>query len=300
VALAAATAWVCARQGREAAAVVVDHDLVDGSTVVAAKAAHLCTSLGLDPVLVRRVDARAQPGGPGPEAAARDARYAALADVAAELGAGAILLGHTLDDQAETVLLGLARGSGGRSLAGMRPISGLVRRPFLALTRETVRGAARDAGLATVDDPHNSDPRFARVRVRDVVLPALERELGPRVAEALARTADLLRDDADLLDSLAQDALSRLGESPLVAELVDLAPALRTRVIRRLIVEAGCRAGDLMRGHVLAVDHLLTEPRTSGPVYLPDGYVAHRDMRAGGRLSIERVPLPRDSATKEP
>ena len=300
VALAVATAWVCARQGRQAAAVVVDHDLVEGSEVVAASAAELCASLGLDPVLVRRVDARAHPGGPGPEAAAREVRYAALTSVAAELGAGAILLGHTLDDQAETVLLGLARGSGARSLAGMRPSSGLLRRPFLAIGRETVRRAARDAGLVSVVDPQNSDPRFARVRAREVVLPMLERELGPGIAEALARTAELLRDDADLLDSLAADARSRLGESPLVADLGALAPALRTRVIRLLIVEAGCPAGGLTRGHVLAVDHLLCEPRARGPVHLPDGYVARRTPRAGGRLSIERDPLPRERATKEP
>ena len=247
VALAAATAWVCVRQGRQAAAVVVDHNLVVGSAQVAATAAELCSSLGLEPALVRRVDARARPGGPGPEAAARDARYAALFAVAAELHAGAILLGHTLDDQAETVLLGLARGSGARSLAGMRPSNGLVRRPLLGIGRETVRRSAYDAGLVSVDDPQNSDPHFTRVRVRDVVLPTLERELGPGIAEALARTADLVRDDADLLDSLAGDELARLGETPLVGEMRALAPALRTRVIRSLIIEAGCPAGDLTR-----------------------------------------------------
>ena len=141
----------------------------------------------------------------GPEAAARTARYAALQSEAAGRQA-TIWLGHTLDDQAESVLLGLARGSGPRSLAGMAARTGRLVRPLLGLRRSVTEQACAELDLDPWRDPHNDDPRFARVRVRRTVLPTLEAELGPGVAEALARTAALVRDDADLLDGLAAEA----------------------------------------------------------------------------------------------
>ncbi|MDP9399194.1 MAG: tRNA lysidine(34) synthetase TilS, partial [Actinomycetota bacterium] len=175
LALAAATAFVAPRTGLVAGALVVDHGLQVGSDV---RAAALVTSLQAmlaGPVEVLAV-AVGQAG--GPEAAARSARYAALDEAAQRLGAAAVLLGHTRDDQAETVLLGLARGSGPRSLAGMRPVSGRYRRPLLALDRATVRAACTAHGLIPWDDPYNGDPRYARVRVRRAALPALEEALG--------------------------------------------------------------------------------------------------------------------------
>ncbi|WHP19113.1 tRNA lysidine(34) synthetase TilS [Cellulomonas sp. ES6] len=207
LALAAATAFVATAGGRgrlRAGAVVVDHGLQPGSADVASRAAAACRRLGLDPVEVVAVDVTG-PG--GPEAAARAARTGALESAAGRLGAAAVLLGHTRDDQAEGVLLGLARGSGARSLAGMAPVRGLLRRPLLAVTRAQTVAACAALGLDPWHDPTNAgaapgDPRRSRVRAH--VMPVLERELGPGVAAALARSAELLREDADALDALAR------------------------------------------------------------------------------------------------
>ena len=289
LALAAATAWVGERTSRPVAAVVVDHGLVEGSAQVARSTAAQCRQLGLSPVIVKSVSVVVSPGGAGPEAAARDARRAALTEVAVQMASSAVLLGHTRDDQAETVLLGLARGSGARSLAGMRPINGLFRRPMLGLSRATVRQSVVDLGLTAHDDPQNLDPAFARVRVRSTALPVLEEQLGPGIAAALARSADLLRDDADLLDLLALDALADLREDPSMARLAELPAALRSRVVRLLAAESGCPVGDLTRDHVRAIERMVMSPRVRGPVHLPAGYLARRDC---GRLIIDRSATP--------
>ena len=208
LALAACAAFAVPRTGRRAGAVVVDHGLVAGSAQVAAWAADRCRALGLDPVLVVRVDVDG-PG--GPEAAARAARYAALERAARETGAAAVLLGHTLDDQAETVLLGLARGSGARSLAGMPAVRGHLRRPLLDVRRADTLAVCAVLGLDPWHDPTNAggpdDP--VRSRVRAHVLPVLERELGPGVATALARTATQLREDAVALEAAADELVVR-------------------------------------------------------------------------------------------
>ncbi len=140
----------------------------------------------------------------GPEAAARAARYAVLE---AARGDAPVLLAHTLDDQAETVLLGLGRGSGARSIAGMRVGDPPWYRPLLAERRSLTHAACAELGLTPWDDPHNTDRRFTRVRLRTEVLPLLEDVLGGGVAEALARTAAALREDTDALDDLADRAL---------------------------------------------------------------------------------------------
>ena len=216
LALAAGVAFEAPRAGLRAGAVVVDHGLQPGSDEVAAAAAAACRTLGLDPVVVRTVLV-VGPG--GPEAAARDARYAALAAAAARLGAGAVLLGHTRDDQAESVLLGLARGSGARSLAGMAPSRGVFRRPLLGMPREVTLAACAAQGLEPWQDPTNAAGPGSplRSRVRGEVLPVLEEVLGPGVPAALARTADLLREQADALDELAADLLSRAAAPPSAA-----------------------------------------------------------------------------------
>ena len=184
-------------------AVVVDHQLQPGSADVAAATAVALRELGLSPVQIRTVDVAST--GMGPEAAARDARHAALEAAADDTGAGAILLGHTLDDQAEQVLLGLARGSGTRSLAGMRPARGRLLRPFLGLRRADTLAICEVEGLDPWHDPSNADPAFARSRTRVEVLPLLEEKLGPGVAESLARTAAILQLDADYLEDVAED-----------------------------------------------------------------------------------------------
>ncbi|BDZ55421.1 hypothetical protein GCM10025870_24940 [Agromyces marinus] len=241
LALAAATAFEAPRAGWRAGAVVVDHGLQAGSQAQADAAASVARDLGLDPVLVRRVDAAAEPGGAGPEGAARAARYAALDAAARATGAETVLLGHTLDDQAETVLLGLARGSGSASLGGMAARSGRYARPLLAIRRATTRQACLDAGLAPWDDPHNADPAYARVRVRERVLPVLEAELGPGIADALARTAEQLREDeqafADQIDEFIEEVCepAEAGIAISVAVLAANPAALRQRIIRHVV-----------------------------------------------------------------
>src|SRR5215471_7253235 len=186
LALAAALAHEAPRQRLRAGGVTVDHGLQPGSAERARRVAAALAGLGLDPVDNVPVIVDSGPGGSGPEAAARGARYRALDEVAGRNGARAILLGHSLDDQAETVLLGLARGSGSRSLAGMPERTGIYRRPFLAIGRDRTRAACAALGLEVWGDPHNADSSYARARVRHHVLPTLEATLGPGVAEALA------------------------------------------------------------------------------------------------------------------
>jgi tRNA(Ile)-lysidine synthase len=278
VALAAAVAFEAPRLGIAAGAVTVDHGLQPGSAQRAAQVAGLLRDLGLAPVLASTVDATG-PG--GPEAAARQARYAALSRAAAQIGAGWVLLGHTLDDQAETVLLGLGRGSGPRSIAGMRPADPPYLRPLLGVRRATTVAACAAEGRPVWDDPHNADPRFRRARLRHEVLPLLEDVLGGGVAEALARTATMLRTDLAALDAAAADLAARRlpagGAAVPVAALADLPDALRHRLLRAWL--AG--VPDLSSAHLAAVDDLITCWRGQGPVYLPGGL---RITRRGGAL----------------
>jgi tRNA(Ile)-lysidine synthase len=283
LALAAALAFEASRPGLRAGAVTVDHGLQPGSADRAAAVADLLRGLGLDPVEVATVEV-GRAG--GPEAAARAARYDALGAAADRLGAATVLLGHTRDDQAETVLLGLARGSGARSLSGMAARSGRYRRPLLDLDRGLVRAAA--AGLDTWDDPHNADPSFRRSRVRHSVLPALESALGPGVAAALARTAALLRADAEALDAWAEQAYDDAGAAADGLDVVALAAlpaAVRTRVLRRVALDAGSPAGDLSAGHVGEVDRLVTDWHGQGPLDLPGQVSAARRC---GRLRFTK------------
>src|SRR4051812_44817321 len=207
LALLAATVFESRPEALRVIGVTVDHGLQEGSADRASRVVAQMVQLGADETAT--ISVTVDPGGQGIEAAAREARYAALAQIAEHFGAHVVLLGHTLDDQAETVLLGLARGSGARSLSGMRrSIDNLFHRPLLDVTRAQTEAACAAEGIPFWTDPHNSDPRFTRARVRQDVLPLLERELGPGVAAALARTADQLRADADHLDDLAESALS--------------------------------------------------------------------------------------------
>lgn len=282
LALAAALAFVAPRAGLRAGGVTVDHGLQEGSAARAASVAAALAGLGLDPVRSVSVEVGAERAG-GPEAAARDARYAALSRVAAGDGAAAVLLGHTLDDQAETVLLGLARGSGARSLAGMPPRRGVFRRPLLGLRRPVTAEACAALGLDPWQDPHNADRRFARVRVRLDALPALEAALGPGVAEALARTAGQLRADAEVLERMSSERTD--GDSPLSASsLAELPGAVRTRVLRSAALAAGCPAGALTAGHVARLEELVTGWHGQRWIDLPGGV---RASRRAGQLCFE-------------
>jgi tRNA(Ile)-lysidine synthase len=281
VALAAALAFEARNAGVTVGGVTVDHGLQPGSAERATRTADLLRDLGLAPVLVQQVDVGADGG---PEAAARTARYAALA-AAAEAHGARVALGHTLDDQAETVLLGLGRGSGPRSVAGMveeRVQDGVPWwRPLLGIRRSTTRQACADQGLPVWDDPWNQDPAYTRVRLRTEVLPLLEDVLGGGVAPALARTAAQLREDLDALDALARAELLRLGGDGGLpaADVAALPTALRRRGLRGWL-----RAGavpDLQAVHLGAVDALLTAWRGQGRVDLPGGAGV---VRASGRL----------------
>jgi tRNA(Ile)-lysidine synthetase-like protein len=286
VALAAALAFEARDAGVRVGGVTVDHGLQPGSEERAERTAALLRDLRLDPVVVRRVSVGADGG---PEGAARAARYDALAGVAEEHGAR-IALGHTLDDQAETVLLGLGRGSGPRSVAGMVEDRPPYWRPLLGVRRETTRQACADQGLSVWDDPWNDDPAYTRVRLRAEVLPLLEEVLGGGVAPALARTAGMLREDLEALDELAATELAALAaaspDGSLSAEPLGTLPAaLRRRVLRSWLGAAG--VPDLQAVHLRAVEALVAGWRGQGAVDLPGGAGV---VRASGRLLLLSPP----------
>jgi tRNA(Ile)-lysidine synthase len=282
LALAAVASFVLRQQSCALTAVVVDHGLQAGSDEVAATAVRQLGSLGV-PAHVRRVDVP-RGGAGGPESAARTARLAALADAARDVGAEAVLLAHTLDDQAETVLLGLGRGSGPRSIAGMAPRDGLWRRPRRGLRRADTERICRASGLAWWDDPHNVDPAYRRSRVRAEVMPVLEDVLGRGVAEALARTADQVRADGTLLDALAADVV-RPHDVTVLAALPD---ALRSRVLRRLALDAGATPSELSSAHLAALDRLVTDWHGQQRIELPGGVCL---ARTGASLVAGTTPV---------
>ncbi|WP_417564201.1 tRNA lysidine(34) synthetase TilS [Microbacterium sp.] len=286
LALAAATAFEAPKRGCTLISVTVDHGLQPGSAEVAETAARQAEDLGFD----ARVERVAVDGGGGPEAAARDARHEALQRVARDADAAAILVGHTLDDQAETVLLGLARGSGAASLQGMAAVSHLggipLLRPLLGVARATTRAACTAEGLQPWDDPQNADPAFARVRVRETVLPVLEAELGPGIAEALARTADQLREDAEafaeMIDETIEDIVehAEAGISVSIAALAANPAALRHRIIRHVVASEFGQS--LTRTQTLEVARLVTDWSGQGPIDLP----GCRARRTSGRIEF--------------
>ncbi len=283
LALAAGVAAVTARTGRRSGrwigAAVVDHGLQPGSAEQAAAAAELLDKIGLPAtVLTVQVD-----GGGGLEAAARRARYAALSAARPSPDA-LVLLGHTRDDQAETVLLGLGRGSGPRSIAGMRRLDPPWLRPLLDLPRATTRAACAAQGLPAWEDPHNSDPRFVRVRLRREALPLLEDVLAGGVAAALARTAEQLREDGDALDALAATMLTTATTADGALEVAALAQApaaLRRRALRAWLTQHG--VSGLTDARLRSADDLVGRWRGQGALALPGGLEL---LRNRGRLML--------------
>jgi tRNA(Ile)-lysidine synthase len=260
--------------------VVVDHGLQEGSGEHARRVAGQLRDLGASAEVVAVEVGTAG----GPEAAARDVRYAALRAASRDRGDAPVLLGHTLDDQAETVLLGLGRGSGARSLAGMAAWDPPWCRPLLGVRRATTRAACAALDLAVWDDPHNDDPRYTRVRLRHEVLPVLEEALGGGVAPALARTAAQLADDDAALSALAARRLEVLVDADGTLDAVALAgepPAVRRRVLRAWLSAAGAR--ELSDAHVRAVDSVVAQWRGQGVPPLPGELVV---LRAHGRLRV--------------
>lgn len=276
LALAAVTAFVAERAAHDLTAVVVDHGLQPGSRTVAGRAAEQLAGLGID-AAVERVEVGRDGG---PEAAARTARLAVLAAT----GADAVLLAHTLDDQAETVLLGLGRGSGPRSISGMSPHDGIWRRPFLRLRRADTERICRAHDLDWWTDPHNGDPAFRRSRLRAEVMPVLEDVLGGGVAEALARTADQVRADSALLDAWAADVADPLD----VPTLAALPAPLRSRVLRRVALAAGADGAALAATHLAELDRLVTDWHGQLRVELPGGVSF---VRRGTSLMRNTTPV---------
>jgi tRNA(Ile)-lysidine synthase len=280
LALLAATSFEAPRAGLRFGAVTVDHGWTADSATRAAAVVATAQGLGAEPALA--VAAHSERS----EDAARIARYAALDATADRYDATTILLAHSMDDQAETVLLGLARGSGARSLAGMPARRGRYRRPLLDVRRDTLRAAALAEGLSPWDDPANADPAFTRARVRHDALPVLEKALGPGVTEALARTGALLGADADALDSWAADVDPGTCEAD-VAALIALPKAVRSRVVRAMAIRAGASVSALTARHIDAIEALITDWHGQGASSLPNGVSA---VRRYGRLAFALRP----------
>ena len=281
LALAAAVLLESQSRSINPIAAIIDHGLQPNSADVAQAAKNELNKVGYTNIEIRRVEVD---GKDGMEASARRARYAALDEIARSHNAAAIFLGHTKDDQAETVLLGLARGSGTRSLSGMAQRIDNYRRPLLSITRAQTEAACDEAGIKYWRDPHNQSMEFTRVRVREVVLPTMEKEIGPGITDALSRSARLLRDDADALDQWSEEAFEELAPDSMdIAALEALPRAIRTRVMRKAIYLAGAPSGSLTAEHIEAVEALVTDWKGQGPVSLPGGVTA---ARISGRLSL--------------
>ena len=278
LALAYALSMEVKKLALQFSAVTIDHQLQAASKQQAATVVEQMETLGISCTVVKvHVEIT-----DGLEASARKARYEALN----ELNTDAIFLGHTHNDQAESVLLGLARGSGTRSLSGMAEINGKYFRPFLSITRQQTENACKEIGLTPWQDPHNKDSQFARVRVRTEAIPNLEKTIGPGISDALVRSAQLLRDDADALDQWSEQEILALDLNDLdCAYLLGLPRAIRTRIIRRALYAAGAPAGSLSAEHVGAVEALISAWNGQGPAHLPGGVKVER---FSGRLSLSR------------
>lgn len=308
LALAAVGAHFVRRKDIQLGAVIVDHGLQEGSDRVALAAAQQCRDLGLAPVEIKKVRVDSTAG--GPEKAAQLARYGAFEEAVAHTGARAVLLAHTLDDQAETVLLGLARGSGTKSLAGMPEIrvteKATYLRPLLKIRRNDIEEICGAEGLEPWQDPTNTDQRLMRARVRHSILPFLEGALGGDVAVSLARTAAILGPDAQLLDQQAQAAFAnpdlridpaelalppRLKATPLAldrARLCQLPTSLRRRVLTLAVTEAGGHAPGFER--IIALDDFCQDHAIAGPLQL-SGHVSAWRARPAGKYQKTGVIL---------
>ena len=209
-------------------AVHVDHGLRPGSdaesAVVAARAGHLGAEFATERVEVGV--------GGNVEARARDARYDVLERVLIERGARAILVGHTADDLAETVIVNLLRGSASTGLAGMPVVRGSIVRPMLGIRRIETEALCAELGLDPIRDPTNDDRSLLRNWVRHELLPQLGERVDRDLTPILARQAGLLRDESEYLDALARRAWPSDGSVP-AAVLAGLDPVLARRAIRQ-------------------------------------------------------------------
>ena len=261
-----------------AIAITIDHQLQEDSHLQAERVTSQLKEIGYVQVITKKVMVLLDSG---LESGARDARYAAINESVEETKAVKVFLGHTHNDQAETVLLGLARGSGARSLSAMASENGIYIRPLLAITREETEAACKEWGLSFWSDPHNLNTEFTRVKVRREVIPYLEEHLDPGISKALVRTAALLRDDADALDLWAKEESTDLQ----CERLAGLPRAIRSRIIRQAAFAAGATPGKLTYEQVGAIDALICAWKGQGEVSLAGGVKVER---ISGRLSFSR------------
>jgi tRNA(Ile)-lysidine synthase len=281
-----ALAWALMVESKDLAlnpiAITIDHQLQPGSDVQAENVAKQLKEIGYAKVLIKKVVVATESG---IESGARDARYQAINESYQEEAAVKVFLGHNRDDQAETVLLGLARGSGARSLSAMAADAGIYARPFLTITRREIEAACEEVGLHFWSDPHNFNNDFTRVRVRREVIPYLEEHLDPGISRALVRTASLLRDDADALDQWADQWATEAGGDLDCERLAQLPRAIRTRVIKKAALAAGATPGQLTFEQIGAIDALIAAWKGQGAVSLAGGVKVER---ISGRLSLSR------------
>ena len=280
MALAAAAVFEGGRFGIRVGAVVVEHGLQEITRQVAPEVAERLGALGLSPAEVVSITVPVGPGAGGLEAAAREGRYAALETASKKLGAKHVLLGHTQNDQAETVLLGLARGSGLKSIAGMTPVDGRWLRPLLGITRATTEAACADQGIEVWNDPANESADFTRVRVRKTALPVLEAELGGGIVQSLARTAELVQEDLAFLEAQSEAAfksVAKLSATKIiigVTDLVALPAPLRSRVVHKSLSLFGATISKI---HVDQVMQLVTNWHGQKELTVPGARVVRQD-----------------------
>ena len=261
--------------------IVIDHGLQEGSAQITSQTVERLKQIGFTQVESARAQVTMTDG---LEASARRARYQLFNQFIETYQPKYFLLAHTLNDQAENVLLGLARGSGARSLSGMAVKNNIFVRPLLKISRELTTAACSEARIEIWSDPHNEDLRFTRVRVRKNLLPIIEDNLGPGITEALVRSADLLRDDADALDGFAAEYFNQADSFNLdVKELERLPKAITTRVLRLAIYKAGAPAGSLTAEHIAAAQALISDWHGQKEVSLPGNV---KLLRNSGRITL--------------
>jgi tRNA(Ile)-lysidine synthase len=279
--MALALALYLETENKNVIPVVVDHGLQSESAQITLRTIEQLKKIGFNQIESAKAQVVITDG---LEASARRARYQIFNQLIDAYNAKYFLLAHTLNDQAENVLLGLARGSGSRSLSGMAVQNNKFIRPLLKITRSVTKAACIEGGIEIWHDPHNDDERFTRVRVRKNVLPVIENNLGPKIAEALARSSDLLRDDADALDGFAYEFFNQVDKLNLeVSDLEKLPKAIRTRVLRLAIYNAGAPIGSLSAEHISSVESLISQWHGQKEVALPGNV---KVLRNSGRIIL--------------
>ena len=273
-----ALAWtsqvVAKRLGLNLICVIIDHQLIKESAQVALEAKIKCENFGIEKVVIKQIEVKENKE--GLEAAARKARYEAFEQLTIEFEAKAVLLAHTQDDQAETMLMRLTRGSGAKSLSAMKEVSGKYLRPFLHIRKFELVNALEKEGITYWQDPANTDYKFLRAKVRHELMPKLIEVLGQSAIESLDKTSDLLKEDNDALDLIAQENYEKLNKELKVENLEEYPAAIRKRIIKIAALEAGVISGPFSYEHIEAIDALVTNWRGQGNVDLPGFIQASR------------------------